>query len=196
METKKTCSVCGQTKNLSEFKKTKSGQSGRGAICKDCFNQARRKKYAEDADFRAGVQKSNEAWQQRNPEKVKDAVKRSIKRRRKTNKLFKFKDLLTNLLWCAFHGRGFSDKSMIGKILGCSQSHFIEHLKQTAVERYGVFDETVSYTIDHIIPKLTARTIPQARKNSHYTNLRLLTPEDHKTKSRQERRSFFDPKAS
>jgi uncharacterized protein YlaI len=77
----KKCSVCGQEKNLDEFRKQSKNKDGLKYYCKECDDEWNRKNYQTKKDkILEGVKK----WQSENPEKV-----RLYKRRYKAKKLGK-----------------------------------------------------------------------------------------------------------
>ncbi len=69
------------------------------------------------------------------------------------------------------------------EILGCTRDFFVKYLKQTWLDKYGEEWNGQPCHIDHIVPLAIAKTEEDIVRLCHYTNLRLLTPEDNMEKS-------------
>jgi 5-methylcytosine-specific restriction endonuclease McrA len=81
--------------------------------------------------------------------------------------------------------RKHTKESRMYGIVGLTGDELFEYLWKTFESRYGRSrDEVVrsDVEIDHIIPKSTAKSIEEAKKLNHYTNLQLLLKEDNKLK--------------
>ena len=128
---------------------------------KDEQNERRRRDYV--------VNKSRE---------IKGAVIR-IQNRRINDSFFKFKMDLRTLIRGAFNRKGYQKKSKSYIILGEEFEFVFMYLIHTAEKRYGFYDETKTYHIDHIVPISSATTEEEVIKLNHWTNLQYLTPEDN-----------------
>ena len=80
--TTKSCSKCGQPKNLEEFYRHGASKDGRRPDCKECRSVIQKKRYYDkqkeildsikDPEVRARRAASARRWRARNPEKVKE----------------------------------------------------------------------------------------------------------------------------
>lgn len=69
-------------------------------------------------------------------------------------------------------------------ILGADHDTVINHFKLLWHNRYRTELTNQTYEIHHIVHNQTANNEEELIKLQHYTNLELLTPEDHKTTHR------------
>ena len=65
MPTEKTCTGCGETKPLEDFKKHKAGRFGRESKCKDCERERQRAWRERNPDY---VREYMKDWRERNPD--------------------------------------------------------------------------------------------------------------------------------
>lgn len=65
-KTHKSCPICGELKERSEFYKWKSRQDGLTAYCKSCFNNKNKKWQAENPDKLPGLQQTRISHRKRN----------------------------------------------------------------------------------------------------------------------------------
>ena len=107
---------------------------------------------------------------------------------------FKLKEQARLLVWRSFNQRGQVKPSRSEAILGCSLDDFTEHLKRTWLEKYHTEWVGQPCHIDHIKPLALAKTKDDILKWCHYSNLRLLTPEDNIKKSMKDR--MLKPKST
>lgn len=105
------------------------------------------------------------------------------KRRIQNDSIYKLKRQIGLLIWRSFNQRGYVKPAHSEKILGCKLDEFTAYLKQSWLDKYGVEWIGQPCHIDHIVPLATAKTKEDVIKLCHYTNLRLLTPEDNMQKS-------------
>lgn len=115
----------------------------------------------------------------------KRLLKQSLDRQRekiKNDQSFKLKRQVRLLIWRSFNQQGYIKPSSSEEILGCKLNEFTIYLKQTWFEKYKEEWDGQPCHIDHIIPLVTAKTEDDIKKLCHYTNLRLLTPEDNMAK--------------
>lgn len=107
---------------------------------------------------------------------------------------FKLKEQVRLLVWRSFNQKGQIKPSRSEAILGCSLDDFTEHLKRTWLEKYHTEWVGQPCHIDHIRPLASAKTKDDILKWCHYSNLRLLTPEDNINKSLKDR--MLKPKST
>lgn len=103
--------------------------------------------------------------------------------RTKNDSTYKLKRQIGLLIWRSFNQKECIKPVRSEKILGCTRDFFVKYLKQTWLDEYGVEWTGQPCHIDHIVPLATAHTAEDVYRLCHYTNLRLLTPEDNMEKS-------------
>lgn len=109
----------------------------------------------------------------------------NLERQRKRlakDQMFKLKRQTRLLIWRSFNQRGCVKPACSRDILGCSLGFFTKYLKQTWLDKYGEEWNGQPCHIDHIRPLAKAKMRDDIIKLCHYTNLRLLTPEDNMKK--------------
>ncbi len=113
----------------------------------------------------------------------KDKVNLYVRERKKSDKLFKLKHQVRNMLWESFNRRNKQKNRRSAELLGCDIDYFLAHLLKTYENIYGVeWDGKEKVHIDHIKPLATAKTEEEVIKLCHYTNLQLLKGEDNLSK--------------
>lgn len=105
------------------------------------------------------------------------------RRRIQNDPIYKLKRQVGLLIWRSFNQRSYVKPAHSEEILGCKLDKFTTYLKQTWLKEYGTEWTGQPCHIDHIVPLATAKTKENVIKLCHYTNLRLLTPEDNMEKS-------------
>lgn len=93
--------------------------------------------------------------------------------------VYQFKVRARSVVRSAYTRLGYKKDTATSDLLGCDDTHFMNHLIDSCVARYGSYDPNNDYHIDHILPVATAKTIDDVRRLNHYTNLQLLTPLDN-----------------
>lgn len=179
----KICRTCGERKPLEDFYNAEGGIGGKRGSCKRCvlnsrkeYNKAHRLKRLEY--FRK--------YHNENKDIAREKARQKRRERIATDPVYKLKRELSLLAWRVFNNSGVAEKR-VQDVLGCQKKEFIEHLKKTWMDKYGTEWSGQPCHIDHIIPLVTAETQEQVRKLFHYSNLRLLTPEDNVKKGLAER---------
>lgn len=112
---------------------------------------------------------------------------KQVRERYNADPVFKLKMQARGMLRRSFRRKGRRKDNHSPEILGCSLDFFVEHLKQTWLDKYGTEWDGQPCHIDHIIPLITANTEEEIKKLCHYTNLRLVTPEDNYKKIQSDR---------
>lgn len=105
--------------------------------------------------------------------------------RRKIDTVYKFSCNIRSLISKSLKCKGYSKKSHTYEILGIGYKECLDYLFTNAKLRYSDFKEEDflkenCYQIHHIVFLQTANTEEDIIKLNHYTNLELLTLEDHK----------------
>ena len=195
MSEHKICRRCGVDKALSEYYKDKTHADGHKNICKECIAVYDRERYREN---REEIKQCKKNYYRENKERIKQCKKNyyrenkerinkrnceRAKRRLKTDPIFKLKHQVRNLIWGSFNRRGYVKSARAEAILGCKMEDFMAYLKQTWFDKYHTEWVGQPCEIDHIVPLAIAKTEEEVIKLCHYTNLRLLTPEDNLEKS-------------
>lgn len=114
---------------------------------------------------------------------IKAQANNRQKARRASEPLYKLSQNLRNSIGKSFKNKGWKKSSRTEKILGCGYNDLRTHLISTAIKNYGIFDPTLSYEIDHIVPISLARNEEEMIKLNHHTNLQYLTKVDNIAKS-------------
>lgn len=210
----KLCPLCEQTKDLNEFAKNKTKLQCYCKLCqqikyKEWLNKNKERKKEYDKSRREKRRISGRIWQKNNPEKVKqnnkiwwkrnkhkskeyDKKRRAYKRqyeknRRKQNVHARIAHNLRTRLRQIVKSKGFKKSMKTMEYLGCTYSELCLHLEKQFTfdmnwDNYGLYWE-----IDHIIPfshlNLTLKI--DLMKVCHYTNLRPLTINENRSRSKK-----------
>jgi hypothetical protein len=127
------------------------------------------------------------------PEKVKEYYQKNKarlgracgayqKRRKSVDLLFAFTQRVRCLVKQIFKRTGTKKSCRTYQILGCSYEEFLQHIQLRFQEVYSK-DMTYSLQgldIHHIVPMCKAKTEDDIIRLNHYSNLIVLTEEDHK----------------
>lgn len=118
-------------------------------------------------------------YQKEYAEKNRPKIRERVNDRLHSDQLFKVKEQTRNMIRGSLRSKGHKKTSSTKDILGCDLDFFFEHLKRTWFDRYGRPWNGEDFHIDHIIPLATAKTEDDVMRLCHYTNLRMLTPEEN-----------------
>ena len=139
-------------------------------------------------------------YRKNNPEKITNYMKEylsreDVKQRRKeytnnyikehyqSDEIYRLKLLIRAEIYQSVTRKKYIQSNNLEEIIGLSIDDFINYLKKTYYNNYGVeLNGAEEYQIDHIIPLATANTIEDIYKLCHYTNLQLLKKEDNRLK--------------
>lgn len=105
------------------------------------------------------------------------------KERFRSNPLFRLSHNIRTLIRVTLKKKGVVKFTKTIDILCCSFKQLQEHLIQSAIRNYGIYDPNENYHIDHIIPISLARTEEEVIALNHYTNLQYLKVCDNLVKS-------------
>lgn len=139
------------------------------------------KKYNEE--HREEKKKYLRKYYRDNKERLRKQNLERQRRRLQNDSMYKLKRQVSLLIWRSFNQRDYVKPAHSEEILGCKLDKFTTYLKQTWFKEYGTEWTGQPCHIDHIVPLATAKTKEDVVKLCHYTNLRLLTPEDNMEKS-------------
>lgn len=138
------------------------------------------KKYREKNKDK--IKKQNNEYRQKRENK--DRKNQRARERRDNDWIYKLIDNTRKNISSAFYNRGYTKRSHTYTILGESYAFVIIYLFTQAKLRYPDFNEKDflkknMYQIHHKVFLETAKTEEDVIKLNHYTNLELLTVEDH-----------------
>lgn len=193
----KTCKTCAKEKEATEFVIKSRGKDWSNPNCLGCRREYKRKWYSANRGKAIGYVKK---WYENNPEKAsevardnsknhRERINRRRRQRRTTDPKFKLECLLRGRIRQAISSLRGKPGSAV-RDAGCSMGElklYLEHgfTEEMSWENHGEFWE-----LDHIVPlaafDLTDRE--QFLKACHYTNLQPLSKEEHKRKTKEERR--------
>jgi hypothetical protein len=161
---KKICTKCNEEKVVTEFNKNKRIPDGLSRSCKTCRSIERKESRGTTRIYRRDHHKRE--WE--------------------SNELFRLKySICPQLRKCVRKwvkgGSGYTDKSRLYEIIGCSFDYFTKHLENQfedwmTKENYGNYNGEFNHgwDIDHIIPLSSARDVDHFIELCHYTNVRPL----------------------
>lgn len=147
-------------------------------INKEKINLKHKEYYENNKEILLEYQKKH-----RQINKIKINEKRKIydRKRRENDFFFKSKKNIKCLIRNSFKVRGFSNKSRICEILGCTYDEFKIHIESQfkswmTWDNHGLYNGELNYgwDIDHIVPLASAKSEEEIIKLNHYTNLRPL----------------------
>ena len=183
MEDVKQCVICSETKNIEQFFIRKESKSKkRRNECISCLRLRSADYYKNNIDK---VKTKHKQYKLANKEKLQKAHSSYRKNKRHADPFHKTIHNLRALISGAFKKKGYKKKTKTALLLGADFETVQLHLWCTAYNNYGLgmFDTSIKWNIDHIIPIASAKTEEQLIKLQHYTNLQYLTQEDNLRKS-------------
>lgn len=185
MEKIRICKICGEEKPISDFYPCYAKKDWYRKECKQC-TLLTQKEYA----LKHKVERSKylKKYNKENKEKIREVSQRRKNERLRTDPIYKAKRHARLSIWKAFNKQGQISENKVKELVGCSSQFLTTYLKQTWADRYGSKWEGQPCNIDHITPLMEAQTEGQVAGLCHYTNLRLVTPEDNFKKGLKERK--------
>jgi hypothetical protein len=191
----KVCSKCGTSKPINDFHKDKHKKDGLTCKCKQCFskyftnNKSNISEYVKEyqnknknelnEDYQNRYQNNKEYYKKYNTQpKNKKRANINTKKRREKNPIKKLHDSISASIIYSLKNISESKHQQTLKIIGLeSWNEFREHIESQWIEgmnwaNYG--KTTNSWSIDHIIPKSSAKTKEEVYKLNHYKNLRPM----------------------
>lgn len=185
MEQKRNCRICGKNKSISDFYPTYVKGRGQRRVCKKCFLKQNKEYQLAHREEKLTYLKN---YYKSHKDRARELSRKRKKERLATDPVYKAKRHAQLSIWKAFNNQGQISEEKARYWVGCSAAELTKHLKRTWKNEYGVEWVGQPYNIDHIVPLLKAQTEEQVRQLCHYTNLRLITPEDNFKKGLKERR--------
>jgi hypothetical protein len=179
----KVCTSCGVEAPLTAFYSSSN-------CCKECTKTNRRTHYAKNrgavrarvARYRASGRPKELRLANLDERRAKDRAyakasraKRTkyMRERRRADPIFRAASYMRARLSEIVRTRGFTKRSALSKLLGCSFEEFRAHIASQFREGMS-WDNYGSWHIDHIIPLSTAKTLDALENLAHYTNLQPL----------------------
>ena len=150
----KKCAKCKAVEPKSEFYKDKRNKDDLYPQCKDCLKALRSK-----------------------PE-VKARVNAQMRKRRKTDPLFKMKGSMRGRTYLAFKRIGLNKPTNTETLLGTEWEEVKVYIENQFIEGMG-WDNYGEWHIDHIIPLASAKNLDEIIPLCHYTNLQPLWAVDN-----------------
>lgn len=185
----KICSKCEIKKDLSDFK--------RYLICKDCYskqsklyNDSRKEKMKEyyiiNRDKIIESSKDNyiknreyNIERNKNYQHInKDKRNKYLLDRKKNDNLFKITISIRNLIYVSIKNRGYSKKSKVNTILGCSFEDFKIYIESQFKNEMN-WDNYGQWHLDHKVPISWAETEEKIYELNHYKNFQPLWAKDN-----------------
>lgn len=179
------CKKCKREKPIGEFYPCYVGTGYYRRECKQCTLKVQKHYALEHKEEKAKYLKK---YNQENKEKNRRVSQKRNNERLKIDPIYKAKRHARLSIWKAFNKHGQISEEKVKKLVGCSSRELTSYLKQTWVAQYGVEWAGQPCNIDHIVPLVEAQTEEQVKQLCHYTNLRLVTPEENFKKGLKERR--------
>ena len=179
---KKKCSKCNEFKDLTEFHKNKSDNTGFSSNCKSCQKEYCKKWGEENKEYHKKWREENKEYNKKYYEKNKERIREYQKNRLKTDSLFKLSYNLRRRTYKAFKAKRWLKNSSNIKMLGCDLQTANEHIEKQ-FKGGMTWDNHGDWHIDHIIPLASANTKEELMKLCHYTNLQPLWAEENLSKS-------------
>jgi hypothetical protein len=191
----KICKLCKQLKDDCQFSPHSRFADGLQNRCKQCRNVKQKEKRQADPTKdkersrrfyiknKKKVDAKIKAYMSANKEKVRERRRIRKSERYRNDSLYRLKLVISNRIRRSIQRRDRIKKTKVTDILGCSVGQLYEHLKSSAINRYGKFFPRRRYDIDHIVPISSARTEKDLLNLNHYSNLQYLLPKDNLLKS-------------
>ena len=189
-KTEKKCCSCKELKSFVNFSKDKRAKDKLQSYCnlcrkvyaennKEIIQQKRKVYYQKNKEL---IIKGVQVWQENNKDYYLQQQKTYIKKRLKSDPLFR---LIQNL---RARNRQFCKSVELQKnwrtidAMGCTREEFIAYF-QTLFTEGMTWQNYGAWHVDHIKPISLATTEQEAIELSHYTNLQPLWAEDNIRKS-------------
>jgi hypothetical protein len=184
MEQIRRCRVCGKDKRLTDFYPCYDKAGSIRRVCKQCFLEQGKRYHLEHREKTLDYLKK---YYRENKSRAREQSRVRQKERLATDPVYKAKRQAQLSIWKAFNNNGQISSDKIKYWVGCTAEELTTHLKNTWEREYATKWNGQPYNVDHIVPLITATTVDDVKKLNHYTNLRLITPEDNFAKGLRER---------
>lgn len=173
----KTCSVCSEWKEWTQYGKDKRNRDGHYSSCRSCHAAAARKSYAKDPK---AAHARNKAWKERNPAAANAHAAKYQRNKRARDIQHRLKGHLRSRLYKALRDAGTARNASAVQDLGCTVEQLRAYLESKFLPGM-TWENRHLWHIDHIRPLASFDlTDPeQQRQACHYTNLQPLWAEDN-----------------
>ncbi len=208
----KMCSKCNLEQDLTSFYRDKGGKDGYRNSCKSCDVKRRIAWSKANISNKTKDLVSKYKYRRKNPEKRKEYLEklksinpnywaerakayrekdistyreRTRKRDkflRQTDPIYKLRRAISNRINQVVSRGGFTKRSGIGTMIGCSWIDFKIYLESKFTEGMS-WDNYGKWHIDHIVPCASAQSEEDLIRLQHFTNLQPLWATDNLRKS-------------
>jgi hypothetical protein len=208
----KICTKCNIEYDLLSFYKDRNHKDGYRTSCKKCdinrriaWNKASELNRAKDIASKNKFDKNNpekrieyleklkainpnywaeraKVYRKNNLEVCRERNRKRDKILRLTNPIYKLRRATSNRINQAIARGGFTKRSCMGIMIGCSWIDFKNHL-ESKFQKDMTWSNYGKWHVDHIIPCSSANNEEELIKLQHYTNLQPLWAIDNLKKS-------------
>ena len=185
MKESKKCWKCGEEKELSYFCKNKNIKGGFDPRCKQCAKNYYKENRGILLEQKKGYYKDNKdkiksrVWSKRHTSdeetkrKDRDRYNNYVKRRKKSDPLYKLRDSLSSRTLSAFKRSSWVKGAGTEKLLGATYQEVMEYIGSQFTDGME-WSNHGEWHIDHIKPLGNATTEEEMIKRCHYKNLQPL----------------------
>jgi len=164
----KICNVCKIPKCEGDYYKDKNSPDKVGYTCKECSNK-RNLKYRNDNP--ESIKSSTKAYRIKNLHRLRKQNIEYVNKRLLEDPAYKTRFRMKNLFNANLSRGGYTKKSRLTNIIGCSYEELTEHLNNNP---YGFKMGEQGIDLDHIKPIKDSNSLDSFESLWHYTNLQLL----------------------
>ena len=205
----KICSICNESKDLTEFYLRSSGSDDYHKQCKNCMAQRKKEHYKANKDRilkkiheysaknKQSISANKSEYYKENKEKLsaykKEYRKKNIKKIRvKHNKyqlkrmendpLFRIVRNTRSLIHHSIKRNGWGKRTKTEMILGCPFETFKSYIQIKFQKDMTWENQGEIWELDHIIPVTSAKNTDEAIRLNHFTNFQPLYKEYNRIK--------------
>ena len=182
----KICTKCKTEKSINDFCKHKGSKDGLQSNCKQCasistkkwkINNPEKNKESHQKTFKKYYIPKEKTSEDIRKQHIKEYQNEWMKNKRK-DPLVKLNNFIMHSVWKSLTKNNIKKSSKTLEILGLeSWDKFKEHIESQFTEGMtwdNYSNKKECWSIDHIIPKSSAKTEEEIYKLNHYTNLRPM----------------------
>lgn len=145
---------------------------------KERVTQYQKQYYADNKDK---IIQRQEKYRQNNLDHIRVRQNAYMKKRKAEDPLFKLSYNLRVLIGQGIKKNGYTKKTKISAILGCSWEQMKSHLEERFTDGM-TWDNMGEWHLDHIVPVSSAKTEYELLAINHYTNFQPLWAADNMRK--------------